>query len=388
MKRMGCIALLLALACGRAEPGAVDAQNPPADAGTWSELPAAPLAARWGAHALEVDGKLLVVGGTSAPACPPNADCMTPTEAPFDDGAVYDPATESWSEIARAPAPIGYALSAVVRDRAYFLVGPFRSSHPTSRSAFLSYDVERDEWAEHDLPPNPEERALIATGEHVIAYQGSQENGIEGDYAFDPTSGKWAELPADPLRPAFDRSMVWTPEGLVLVGLEHVPNPGAHRPSLYRAALFGDDRWRRLPDSEIVGYNPLWSWTGGRVLNAAIESADGGETNNWGRSYPAGGMLDPATGEWSRLPEVPDDYGPFTGVYASNDRFAVAGGGWVLDTRDRTWLELTRPPGGPEIDHAHAWVGNELFVWGGVRYHGDDGELIDGGWRWIPDTAR
>jgi hypothetical protein len=327
----------------------------------------------------------LLFGGTAAPACPPNADCETPTEAPFSDGAAYDPQTQSWTSLAPSPVPIGYATSAVLGDDVYLLVAPFGSSHETARSAFLTYDTADDEWEELELPPNPLYRMLIATEDRLVAYQHSQEDRIEGDFAYDEGSASWSELPADPLRASYDRSMVWTDEGLVLLGIELVPNPGAAEPSLYRAAIFTDDEWRRLPDSEVMGYNPVWSWTGGRVLNAAIERGDGGETNNWGRTYFAGGMLDPSTGEWSSLPEVPDAPGPLTGIFASGERYASAGGGWVFDADGERWLELTRPPGAPDGEHAHAWVGDELIVWGGVRWEGSKGVLLDDGWSWSPN---
>jgi len=383
MKRIGGLVLALALAsCGGSEPGGGRATAQRAERGTWTRLPASPLAPRWGAHAVEVNGKLLVLGGTGAPACPLNADCITPKEAPYSDGAAYDPGTQTWAGLSQSPVPIGYASSAVLNEKVYLLVAPFRSSHPTARDAFLSYDTVRDEWRELQLPPTPEYRFLTATDSAIVAYQGSQENAFLGDFVFDPASDTWSRMPADPLHASYDRSMVWTDHGLVLLGLENVPNPGAEGPSLYRAAVFARDEWRRLPDSEVVGWNPMWSWTRDRVVNASTERADGGETNNWGRTYFAGGMLDPATGEWASLPNVPDGHGPFTGVYANNERFGSAGGGWVFDAEEGTWLELTRPPGGPDVDHAHAWVGDELVVWGGVRWEGSDGVLLDQGWSW------
>jgi hypothetical protein len=351
-------------------------------------MPASPLAPRRAAHAVEVGGKLLVFGGTPAPACPTGADCDTPTEAPFDDAAAYDPATKSWTELARSPVPIGYASSVVAGDIVYLLVAPFGSSHPSARNAFLSYDATRDRWTELALPPSPLYRLLAPSHDAVVAYQHSQENGIEEDFVYSPTDDTWAELPPDPLRPAYDRWMVWSDAGLVLTGLPHVANPGAERPSLYGAALLNasNDGWKRFPDSEITGYNPEWSWTGERVLNASTERSDGGETNNWGRTYFAGGMLDPRTGEWSALPDVPDGYGGFTGINASGDRYATAGGGWVFDAAESRWLELSKPNDAPEGEAAAAWVGDELFVWGGVRYEGSDGVLLDDGWSWTPTS--
>ena len=145
----------------------------------------------------------------------------------------------------------------------------------------------------------------MAVGDQVVAYQSSHENGVAPDTVYDADKDTWTPLPASPLGSGFDRSMVALDDHrLVLLDLELVPNPGAERPSLYRAAVLDltDRSWRRLPDSEVVGSTPTWLRSGGLVVNPATESFDGGEVGNWGRSYPAGGILDPDTGRWSALP--------------------------------------------------------------------------------------
>jgi hypothetical protein len=313
------------------------------------------------------------------------ADCGTPPVAPFSDGAAFDPRTRSWTELAPSPVPIGYARSAVVGDVVYLLVAPFGSSHRSARDAFLAYEMTRDEWTELELPPDPRYRQLVADDRAVVAYQHSQETGVEKDFVYDPRTSSWSELAPDPLQPSYDRWMVATSEGPVLTAIDIVPDPGATEPSLYRAAVFDDDgKWRRLPDSEVMGYNPEWFWTAGRVVNPSIESGDGGETNNWGRTYYAGGILDPRRGQWSTLPDTPTTRGDFTGIYAGGPRYATAGGGWAFDGETSRWLELSRPTGAPESEAAATWVGDELFVWGGVRYEGSDGILLDDGWSWAP----
>jgi hypothetical protein len=176
--------------------------------------------------------------------------------------------------------------------------------------------------------------------------------------------------------------MVWTDEGLVLTGLENVPNPGAEGPALYRAALLTDGKWKSFGTSEIFGYDPEWSWTAGLVLNPSNERGDGGETNNWGKTYNAGGTLDPTTAEWGLLPDPPQGRGEFEGVSAAGDRYAVAYSGWVYDALDQRWLHLTRPDDGPELDMGAAWLDDELYVFGGVRRDGREGEILDDAWVW------
>ena len=58
------------------------------------------------------------------------------------------------------------------------------------------------------------------------------------------------------------------------------------------------------------------------------------------------------------------------------------GSGGTFDAASRGWLELSRPDGAPESEAAAAWVGDVLFVWGGVRFARNEGELLGDGWRW------
>lgn len=380
MRRIVVLALVVLASCS--SPGA---NGPGSEAeGDWERLPESSLSARYATRSIALGGELYVLGGTAAEPCPPNADCIEPSDPFLADGAVYDPATQSWGEIADAPIPIGYGSSSVVDGKLYLLVSEYGSTHPSTRAAFLCYDAAGDRWEELRLPREHEERILTSRGPRVVAFQSSQENGVKEDLVYDPETDSWAELPPDPLRESFDRWMVWTDEGLVLTAIEDVPQPGAHGPALYRAALLDGGRRKSFGESEIFGYNPEWSWTAGKVLNPSNERADGGETNNWGKTYNAGGTLDPTTGEWGLLPNPPAERGEFQNVSAAGDRYATAYSGWVYDAVDQRWLNLTRPEGGPDADMSAAWMGNALYVFGGVRWEGSHALILGDAWVWRP----
>src|SRR5688500_4741674 len=109
----GFAAMALLAACGQGSPETTEgrSENQPGEASAsgsgWVELPEGPLSPRRAANAFELDGRLLILGGTEADPCPPNADCSTPEEAPFRDGAFFDQAKNEWESIAEAPVPIG-----------------------------------------------------------------------------------------------------------------------------------------------------------------------------------------------------------------------------------------------------------------------------------------
>jgi hypothetical protein len=388
-----CLSLVAAVlaSCGEASPRT----TPAAAEEGWSRLPAASLSPRRSSHALWVSGRLVIMGGTDASACPPNADCVAPEEPSRRDGAIFDPATEKWEPISRAPVPLGPGWTAVMGDRIYVLLYGHTSTHPSERPAFVSYDVSDDDWQELAHPDPKAFIGLVAAEPNLVAFQTTQENGYAPDFIYDPRSDAWTELPRDPLTPSFDRWMTWTPQGLVLTGIEHVPQPGVE-PSIYRAAIYTEGRWERMPDSGIVGYEPRWTALNGNVVNISVGELDGGETNGWDHPYPIGGIFDPQSGRWRDLPEPPFEGEPWehpggkvalSGVYANDDRRAIAGQGLAFDARDRRWFSVVRPLDAPESELAATWTDQGLVVWGGVRWDGNEHALSADGWLWSPPSG-
>jgi hypothetical protein len=337
-----------------------------------------------------VSGRLFVIGGTHAAACPPNADCIEAEEASRRDGASFDPGTERWAPIAHAPVPLGGASTAVVGDRIYMLLHGFGSSDPAERPAFVAYDVNDDAWSELTHPDPDGFVGLLPADGEVVAFQMSQEDGYRPDVIYVPHRDAWLELPRDPLTPSFDRWMLSTPRGLVVTGIKSVPQPGID-PSIYRAAIFTEGRWERLPDSEVVGYEPRWALLNGDVVNVSVGELDGGETNGWEHPYPIGGILDLQTLSWRDLPQPPFEGAPWeqpargstlTGVYADDGRRAIGGQGYVFDAERGRWYSLRHPAGAPQTEMAATWTDEGLVVWGGVRWFEHEHELSAGGWLW------
>ena len=351
----------------------------------WRELPTAPLSPRHDAVALWTGSEVVVLGGTDAQPCPPGARCAFPPEPGLSDGARYDPARHVWAEVSPAPVPINWASGAVLGDRLFLWVAAGVSGNETT--VFLAYDLDADRWERLALPDSSHSRRLrlVAAGNRLVAFHQSQELGTSPDLVFDPAAGTWSEMPADPLATSFDRDMVWTGDVLVLFGLEVVPQPGSAQPSLYRAAALdpATGAWRRYPDSEITLWNPVWFYADGRIVNPSIWSADGGQTNNWGRSYPTGGMLDPVAGAWSPLPAPPSVLGPYVGPAVGADAWVVSDAGWALHVPAGTWIQIPELAA-LEAGQAAAWAGDRLIVWGGYGWDGKTATNLADGWEWVP----
>jgi hypothetical protein len=350
--------------------------------GSWEKVAESPLGPRESATLVWTGHEVLVLGGDTSP-CPPNADCTAPENTPRDVAA-YDPAADSWRQAAPLPYSPQWPRGVAAGGTVFVLDGG--ASQPVR---FLSWTAAGDAW--HELPAPPGQPAgLTAVGDRVVAYQTSLENGPAPDSVFDPAAGTWAPLPEPPGTPGFDRTVVATDDHtLVLLDLELVPNPGADGPTLYRAAVLDltTSAWHRLPLSDVAGLGGGgWHAVGDLLVDASMETVDGGEVGSYGRDVPTGGVLDPASGAWSALPARADSApGPAAGDVAGDD--VVVTEGWALHVTDGRWERL------PELDEvtnvsglAWVWAGDRLMVWGGARF--DDstpaGRLLGDGWTWRP----
>ena len=92
---------------------------------------------------------------------------------------------------------------------------------------------------------------------------------------------------------------------------------------------------------------------------------DGGEVNNYGRTVPHGGTLDPVAGTWGRLPDPPAQFTGGWNVYARGGSLS-ASEGWIYDDAGHTWSKLSRPSGAPPDAGVAVWAGRRLIVVGGT----------------------
>lgn len=386
----------------------------------WEQLPPSPLSPRGGAVLTELDdGRLLVVGGDTSPGCHDTLvvpqdqsgdtsssgassgaavvsastaalDCAGPEkETRLRDGAILDSASGSWRPMAEAPAPLSDPTRPVViGDVVYVWAWPSFVQGAPQHGVWMSYDVKADSWRRLADPPLGEHPyiGVVPAGDRLIAYRTSEEFGEKGDLIYDPATDSWSDLPTDPLSLSFDRFMVPTDDEVVLLARELVPNPGSERPSLVRAAAWDPEthEWRRLPDSEVIGGYDSWSWTAKRVVNPERDSFDGGESGNYGKYYSAGGMLDPATGEWSELPEPPQgqaDCKSDNSGLGETPRERGAGpeavvlNGWALHVAEERWERVPCNEKRADFAYASTWAFDGVVTFGGYDAVAEPGQF-------------
>jgi hypothetical protein len=331
--------------------------------GAWTAVPEAPLTARHEADGVWVAGRFVVFGGRSSPICPPNADCRGPAEPALRDGASFDPATGRWARIADAPVPLEGLNSVAAGDRLYLLAGePGRADEVGQAEnplTFLSYAPKQDTWTTHPLPPMP--GTLVAAGPSVVVVPGSDEGKQAIDAIFDVITNSWQQLPDDPLGPSSSRSATWV-DGSLLLAAKDFESTSAAQPSLVRLARL-DGTWSTLPDSEIIGYEPVA--VGTRAVWPYAGSADGGKVNGWGRSYDEGGIFDSSTKQWKKLPSRPFEATTdcCNGVVIGDQ---VMVNSQLLNPATGRWTRIPPLPGTERLSATIVGSPDALLVWAGA----------------------
>lgn len=371
--------------------GAGDDGGAATSAGGWTRLPDPPLSPRVGATAAWTGEEVIVVGGWEF-LCPPGADCSGPTEAPFTDGAAFDPSSQTWRPIADAPAAFEGEHPAVAAGSVFFLVecdvssigteeAPAEERCPDTRepTVLLRYDAEPDTWTQRPGPPGDDPLQIEAVGDSIIAFAGSEEHGERREWRFDLESALWTAIPDDPRPLMYDRSIVAAPGGrsALLFGADAESGPTSEpsqEVNLAAALDLETMTWTELPPSPSRGYR---AWGVDDVV--VLEPHFGG----------SGGLFDPASSTWSASPAGAGgsfDSDRVAGAFGQHDAVYVDASGWVLDLERSEWLDVEPFDDRSVFPQSSVTaVGRDLFVFGGERWTSSDGELLGDAWMW---TAR
>jgi hypothetical protein len=350
----GVAAVVVAAAgvAGIVVSGEPHSDQPSGRVGQWHELPTPPLSPRADSLAVWTGREVVVLGGLTE-LCPPGADCAV-VGGLLRDGAAYDPSTSSWRAIPPAPVGVGPGDRLVVADGVVVLHKGL--SH--GRSAWYTYEPDHNRWSRIDGVPAAVDGQPSAIGPRVYVTAGRRVA------VYDVTRFRWSLLPPDRNRPALtQRTVTATSAGPVVAGVDATkPNDGI-TPSLVLADRWDGTSWVRLPASDQLGN--AFSWTGHRLVDPSPFTENGGEVNGWGRDIPQGGTLEPANGQWGRLPAALTGDPRGWAVSASGGPwFATAGQVFDDDTQQVT--TLPRPDGAPDDGVAGAWAEGRLLAFGGA----------------------
>jgi hypothetical protein len=333
---------------------AVSAVNPPDNIPPgWTWRPVGPLPARQGNVATWTGTEVVIWGGER------------PGRSP--EGAAYDLEAGVWRRLSRSPLVNRIGAAAAWTGREVLIWGGVNGGGELGDGA--AYDPKTDQWRR--LAPGPlDGRVPLAwawTGSEflVVGREGyGLYDGITDAAAYDPAADSWRSLPDMPVQ-INEGSGVWTGKKLVIYGGFLDRNRGALAPNdrAEGAALdpaTGD--WRRLPESPLSGQAIALAWDGAEVVawDYELESA----------------AFDPATEGWTALAVVPLEHRDCLPAGTAAGPVVVAihcGQAALFEPGNRTWREVPAPA---EAAGAPVWTGRELVLWQAPSGRSHDGTWI------------
>ncbi|HYP22222.1 MAG TPA: hypothetical protein VEV43_01495 [Actinomycetota bacterium] len=368
LTRVGAATTSLALAAGVAvATSRIDldgGEKPPVRAaapGTlrhWEALPAAPIAGRSGAAVAWTGSELLVVAGSA-------------DRENFDDGASFDPATDSWEKLPTGPSSEIHGAAVVWTGRELIFWGGEDGDDQPHRGA--AYDPATRRW--RTLPPAPSwslgSHSAVWTGTEMLVWGGVWPGGPGPRgvaAAYDPATNEWEAFPLGPLGRRHGHAAVWTGEEMVVWGggSDDVAPPRGPQAAAYDPET---RTWRALPDSPLEpASSRVAFWTGKEVV--LVGGLGAGPARD-------GAAYDPAADRWRSIAPVPlaaqrDDQPIMLSDFSTRPAwtgrkavFVTIDGVLSYDPATDRWTRERAPQDVSRHGAAVAWTGDELLVWSG-----------------------
>lgn len=346
--------------------------------GTWETIADAPIQGRQGHTAIWTGSEMIVWGGEPGPATVD--DNRTSDGA---DGAAYDPTSDTWRLLPRAPIGWRYIHSAVWTGREMLVWGG-RGFDNSALGDGAAYDPATNQW--RPLPAAP----FVASGSQALVRARAQLVIVDGAVdevgalhlsaaTYDPATDGWSQLPGIDLPSANAYSLAWTGNDVVLFVTAFDRPASGYLLSL--GSIEPPPTWRPIATPP-----PLRLNTDGPEMFSGIEVLVASSAEGGGDRVAA---YDADQDRWRDVSPPPLGLGggsnTWTGTLAV---FGLGTGGmdrWTVydPTRDG-WLRLATPDDVHRDFATHVWTGERLLVWGG--FLGESFLRPAGGFAFVPEA--
>jgi hypothetical protein len=338
----------------------------PEPAPHWTPIAAAPIAGRISEGVVWTGSEMIVWGGVARTA-------QSAEQA--GDGAAYDPANDSWEQLAPAPGGLkgGGQASAWTGSEAVFWVG----NSPDGPVGGAVYDPVVGSW--HKLPPGPlgvrEGYVSVWTGSRLLIM-----GGVAGDQlatpigaGVNPSTGSWRSLAGlNKLTGFLPTGAVWNGKEAFLFGnTSQCPELGAacqkYAPT-FVSYTPGSDTVHEIGLQHVpIGRKQLGSlvataWTENHVLFTTSLDPSAGPV-----------LYDPAANSWHvgpRAPCEPTDPGYSQTAWAGSMLVVPCGRSHLAlyDPAADSWRTISAGPSplNSRSSSAIVWTGRQLIVWSGM----------------------
>lgn len=240
-------------------------------ADAWTPLAPSPLAARSGHRAVWLQNRMVIWGGAAEGG------------GTLADGASYDPITDSWALLPPSPLEGRAGHGAVATTHRMLVWGG--ASEPGGRGRYLAdgavYTPATNSWTSMapapDSLPARDNFASVWTGRQMLVWGGYGQGDacapcVHGDgAAYDPDSNSWTPMAPSPVGGRGGHRAVWTGRGMLVWG-------GGNGAPQADGALYDpiDDAWSRVvPGTLAARQGHAMVWTGQQLLIWGGQGAGG-----------------------------------------------------------------------------------------------------------------
>jgi hypothetical protein len=259
---------------------------------------------------------------------------------PTELAEAYNPATDTWRELAEPPATSSLCPRNAVWTGKEMLVWGCE---------LLAYDPVANAWRRLADPPT--RHGIVAwTGRELIGWGGGCCGDASDDgSAYDAATNTWRKLAPAPVAGQQSPVGAWTgrelvvfngrgPDGTRVGGAAYNPNT---------------DTWRRIPSQPAI-------------RPGAIAVYDGNEIHVLGAHRDTVYSFNPRNSHWRQLPPTELGVDGLVAVWTGNRLIASGATTTAYEPPTDVWTTLSPSPLGPRQGAQGVWTGRELIVWGGV----------------------
>lgn len=293
------------------------------------------------------------------------------------DGAIFDPAVNSWTPISTVGAP-------VARNEVNFLwTGTRGLTWGGHNGAHLAnggiYDPNANTWAAMSTVNQPSVRCRqrnVWTGTEMFVWGGETSGAVPvaDGKLYHPGSNTWRNVSASPLTARRDFQAFWTGSEVLIWGGETGGNVAVNTGALYNPAT---DTWRLMSNVNAPTARE-WAagvWTGkefitwGGVSPTSLANSDGGRydlaTDTWiPFKTPNLDFIYEGAAFWSGS-KVYFMQGRYSGAYV-NEQGGGFYSGFSFDPSNNKWDYLPQAPI-TQTWMPHTWTGTELLTFATFR---------------------
>ncbi len=274
---------------------------------TWAMLPdkGAP-SSRTGQAAVWTGKEMIIWGGFGG---------VNGEDVNHDDGARYNPASDTWKPVSTKNAPAArFDFSAVWTGKEMLVWGGYTDSHSRYQGGHADahlntggrYDASSDSWKAITTRGAPSKRcghSMVWTGKEMIVWGGGNANKVLNDGGrYSPSKDAWKPVSTDGAPgPRGNHVAVWTGKEMIVWG-GSTREPGAASDYFVNGARYNPetDTWKPMstigaPKGRIIT-TAVWTGTEMVLWGGVNDAQDTG-----GRFVGTGARYNPATDTWTEI---------------------------------------------------------------------------------------